>query len=399
MDSTSESLASRFPQELLDKIVTENGLDMPTLRSCALVCHAFLPASQSQIFSRIHLKKIVGSAQPEARIQNLHDILVGAPRLGSYVRTLSVRLVQGDESHDRQWYHTCLVSVLRLLPGVTFFDLSGEPADQCEWRHLPGELRTAMTGFCRRSSLVTLWLYGLGTFSDVAEFIHLISSPSLKHLQLDSIVLTAPEIPWRRPIGLIELDLHLFHEPSQGLIMNWLIAGGPLGELLRLGLICTMETIAGVQRILNMSPNLESLTLHPAPALSTTLTDSLTLADLKKLRELQVHIYVVDPEDPPRFCPLLAELLKPRAQSLEILRLRVYLLPGLPGIVNWGPLANMFRVETFPILGHVQIWAHWRSEDEDPVSQEPADRFLTDARSVLHHLEERGILECKLRPW
>ncbi|KAJ7613665.1 hypothetical protein DFH06DRAFT_1146815 [Mycena polygramma] len=397
MDSTSESLVSRFPQELRDKIVSENGFDMPTLRSCALVCHSFLPASQAQIFSKIHLKETADSTRPEANIQTLHDILVGAPHLRSYVRTLSVRLIQGDEGHHQ--YYACLVSVLQLFPAVTFFDLSGDPADQCEWRHLPRELRTAITEFCRRSDLATLWLYGLGTFTDLAEFIQLVSSPSLKNLQLDSIILTAPEIPWRNPMGLIELDLNLVHEPTQDIVMNWLIQGGSLVELRRVSLLCQMETVAGVQRILNMSPNIENLTLHPAPALSITLANSLSLANLKKLRELQVHIYVVDPEDSPRFCPLLAELLKPRGKSLEILKLKVYLLPGLPGIIDWTPLANMLTAEAFPVLGHIQVWAHWHSVDEDPVFQEPADRFLVDARRGLHHLEERGMLECKLRPW
>ncbi|KAJ7613660.1 hypothetical protein DFH06DRAFT_144889 [Mycena polygramma] len=391
MDSTS--LVSLFPQELIDAILAETASDIPTLCSCALVCHAFLPASQAQIFSNIRLAKESSSQLSEVSIQTLHDILVDAPHLRSYVRKLVAKfspVEEGDDSHDQ--YYSCLVSILQLVPAVTSFHLIGDE-DGGQWPDLPRELKMAIGGFCRRSDLATLWLWGLGTFTDLTEFVQLVSSPRLKNLHLHGIFLTAPETPWRNPIGLIELDLDLVHCPTQDIVMNWLIEGGSLVELRRVSLVCDTQTVDGVQRILNMSSNIENLTLRHADSLPITLS----LAKLKKLCELQVRVYVIGIDAIESIRSLLTE---PCGKSLEILRLHVYLLSA-PLIIDWGPLADTLTVEAFPVLSHVEIWFYsgWQSANEDPVLRARADRFLTNARSGLHHLDERGILECKLQPW
>ncbi|KAJ7939742.1 hypothetical protein B0H13DRAFT_2300446 [Mycena leptocephala] len=96
MDSTS--LLSRFPQELIDKIITQNASDKPTLRSCALVCRAFLPFFQACIFSEVELIH-------QDETQQLHDILVASPHLGGYVRTLTIT---NDNGEGPSWPHCIL---------------------------------------------------------------------------------------------------------------------------------------------------------------------------------------------------------------------------------------------------------------------------------------------------
>ncbi|KAJ6471109.1 hypothetical protein C8R47DRAFT_1147889 [Mycena vitilis] len=388
----SMSLVSAFPQELIDAILAENAGDVLTLCSCALVCHAFLPASQAQIFSNICLKtsdevdrlrfrantQAMRSLPPRVNIQTMYRILVGAPYLRSYVRTLGVMFEDADEQ-----YYPRLVSILPLFTAVTSFRYFGDG----EWVALPRELRTAITKFCHRPDLTTLWLWSLGPSTEPADLFRLVGSPNLRSLQLDDIVLAAPEVPWRNHIRLIELDLNLHHGPTQDIVTNWLIEGGSLTELNHASLVCEMKTAPGLQRILDMSSNLESLTLEPATPIQN-LSIGLSLASLKKLRELEAHVYALDPEDPPRLCPLLAELLKPCGKTLKYVRLQVHI--SFP-IFDWAPLANILTVEDFPVLEHVQIWFYWH-----PWYKEPAHRILADARSGLHHLDERGILECNL---
>jgi hypothetical protein len=68
--NTPMSFVFRFPQELIDKIIRENDTDLPTLRSCALVCRAFLSSSQAGIFFEIKLSKNGG-----AHAQKIYDSL------------------------------------------------------------------------------------------------------------------------------------------------------------------------------------------------------------------------------------------------------------------------------------------------------------------------------------
>jgi hypothetical protein len=117
------SRISRIPQELIDIIVHENDTDSATLRSCALVCRAFLPSAQASIFSEIELIPKGGRAEP------LHEILVDSPHLRRHVRTLRI----SDAGID-DWTSWCpsFVAVLKLLDAVTSFALASDA-------HRPGD--------------------------------------------------------------------------------------------------------------------------------------------------------------------------------------------------------------------------------------------------------------------
>ncbi|KAJ7613636.1 hypothetical protein DFH06DRAFT_1242476 [Mycena polygramma] len=381
MDSTS--LVSRFPQELIDKIIAENGFDMPTLCSCALVCHSFLPSSQTQIFFYIRLERTADSPRPQAKIQALHDILVGAPHLGSYVRKLVAKfspVKEGDESHDP--YYSCLVSVLQFFRAVTSFHLIGDCDADRQWRDLPREFRTAVAEFCRRSDLTTLWLWSLGTFTEFAEFLQLLRSPALRKLKLNGITLQAPETSWTDHIGLIELDLALYYNPTLKIVTNWLIGGGSLVELRRLRVYWTAETAASVRRIFNVSSSIENLDLYvPYSAFPTAGS----FANMKRLRELKIHVGGEE------FCHSLAELLEPCGKSLE--RLEVYPIFFVFSMIDWSPLANILTTEAFPFLDRVQVSLF---NFGAPGWQETADKFHADFRTGLHHLDEQGKLEFQV---
>ncbi|KAJ6580709.1 hypothetical protein B0H19DRAFT_483906 [Mycena capillaripes] len=74
-----------LPPELIDQVIRENDADPPTLRSCALVCRAFLPFAQAGIFSEVEL-----IPDKASRAEQLHHVLVDSPHLRSHIKTLKI---------------------------------------------------------------------------------------------------------------------------------------------------------------------------------------------------------------------------------------------------------------------------------------------------------------------
>ncbi|KAJ6471105.1 hypothetical protein C8R47DRAFT_748901 [Mycena vitilis] len=371
----SASLVPRFPQELLDKIIAENGADKPTLRSCALVCRAFVPSSQAQIFSEIHLVE-----QPADDTQQLYNILVNKPPLRSILRILTVELEHGD---DREQYYAYLVSILQLLPSVTSFTLFNMASQWCDF---PNHLRTAICGFCERSDLISLRLCGLKTFAELEEFTQLVGSPALKELVLRAVFLPIPKdggTPRSSHIGLTALDLDF--------VNTWLIEGVSLSMLRRLHVAWDADTLPSVRRLLNALPSLENLTLK---AYNFMIFDDFSNAlslNLKHLRILELGL-VMHFAHPQKLCPLLARLLESCGKGLEKLILSFSLVDELPAI-EWEPLVNILTMTNFPALAAVEVWAR-QTHSEPDTYPEAVGKFLADVRRGLHHLDCQGILKC-----
>ncbi|KAJ6471103.1 hypothetical protein C8R47DRAFT_1222325 [Mycena vitilis] len=270
----SNSLVPRFPQELLDNVIGEIGPDQPTLRLCATVCHAFLPACQISLFSKINL------IQKGDNARRLHDVLVNAPHLRDYVRTLiltftDVRTLILSCTGDGQENHYS--SILGLLPAVSSFSLAIEDDtmeditihdedqnDPRTWSNLPIQLRAAVCNLCQRSDLVSLQLSNLETFTDLAEFDQLVASPALAELTLHMISLPDPKADGTSLRKQVELNKLVFYldGPTQRIITHWLVEGNSLSNLRRLCVAWTRGTVFGLQELLDALPSLEDLTLE-----------------------------------------------------------------------------------------------------------------------------------------
>ncbi|KAJ7613667.1 hypothetical protein DFH06DRAFT_1370490 [Mycena polygramma] len=421
----SKSLVSRFkfPQELLDKIIGEIGSDQPTLRSCAVVCHAFLPACQIGLFSEIHL------IQKGDNAQRLHDVLVNAPHLRNCVRTLILTLTDvrtlilsftGDGHEDHY------SSILGLLPAVSSFSLTIEDDtmenitiqdedqnDPRTWNNLPMQLRAAVCNLCRRSDLVSLQLSNLEAFTDLAEFDQLVASPALAELTLHMISLPDPKADGtslRKHLGLNKLVFYLDGH-TQRIITHWLVEGKSLSNLRRLCVAWARETVSRLQELLNALSSLEDLTLEspngkyfltsrgvrPPYVLSVYDSDdhwnTLSFATLKRLRILELTI-AVDDTTCGGLAHLFSRLLEPCSRTLERFGFTV-LLCAEPPTIEWQPLSDILNTVTFPALARVDFWASAIREDYLPLafqSDHPADKFHIDFQNGFHHLAEQGIL-------
>ncbi|KAJ7849900.1 hypothetical protein B0H13DRAFT_1467725, partial [Mycena leptocephala] len=139
----------RFPQELIDGILKHIS-DEATLRSCALVCWAFLPTSQASIFSTVELIPR-NSRVASSPCERLHSVLRESPHLNGYIRTLKIL----ESAKPGTWWtpNEGLVAVLRTLNSVRFVVLSVR-----HWRMQPKLVKTAIRDFCQTSSLVSLMM-------------------------------------------------------------------------------------------------------------------------------------------------------------------------------------------------------------------------------------------------
>lgn len=101
MKPTHASILSGLAQEIIDNIIDwcSSPRDLKILKSCALVCRAFLPRSQRHIFASIRMPCALqqGKIRTGGRqIDELYDILKRSPHIAGYVR--EIRLVVKD--HD-----------------------------------------------------------------------------------------------------------------------------------------------------------------------------------------------------------------------------------------------------------------------------------------------------------
>ncbi|KAJ7675514.1 hypothetical protein B0H17DRAFT_1207555 [Mycena rosella] len=256
----SISLVSRFPQELIDKVVLENVSDDATLRSCALVCRFFLWVSQTCIFSHIELGADPTPSTPGPRACRLHLVLQHSPHLSPYVRSL--RILKGRPCWAAE--NSSLQAILSMLHALTTFTF-----DVCDlnfqWNELPAELRTAICALCARSPLSKLQLTSLGKFTDPDEFASLIASPSLVHLDLSMIVLPPLDRAGMTPKRLKDLANFSIHAlPStMDAVLRFLAERGVLVHLRQLVFMWSPEVTSHIQRFIDASaPSLQELALH-----------------------------------------------------------------------------------------------------------------------------------------
>lgn len=208
-------------------VIRQNGTDHPTLRSCALVCRAFLPSSQACLFSRVEL--IPTPSDSDGRSRTLHQVFRHSPHICQYVRSL--RVVEGLDdmsSTPGGWVsHTPdLVAILEMLNDLKSFAFEARDPHKnlnFQWCNLPEELRRAICRLCRRTDLVNLELIGLGTFTDMTEFPPFVASSALTSLTLRDISLPSlnnAEGLSKGPLGLRRCSFSLPDDTTLGEIIE-----------------------------------------------------------------------------------------------------------------------------------------------------------------------------------
>ncbi|KAJ7763109.1 hypothetical protein DFH07DRAFT_812752 [Mycena maculata] len=139
-----------IPQELIDAILLSiPPTDTPTLRACAQVCWAFVPAARASLFRTLTIDMLSPSHAP-----NLHLALARTPTLARYVRDVTIY-----RSHDTNLWMlpgSPLPGVLHTLAAagrITRFSIFG-----CwgNWRDVPPPLSDAILRACALPTLERL---------------------------------------------------------------------------------------------------------------------------------------------------------------------------------------------------------------------------------------------------
>ncbi|KAJ7652947.1 hypothetical protein B0H17DRAFT_1268933 [Mycena rosella] len=383
------SLVSRFPQELIDMVVSSNKTETATLRSCALVCRAFLRSSQTHIFSHIDLNWIPSESNS---CQRLQQILQESPHLRPYAQSLKV---VGDASVTADGPGpsvSSLIAVLSMLYGLTSFTLDARDRD-FQWMDMVKELRMAICGLCQRSSLVKLGLLHLGKFAHLDEFASLVASPQLSEIALEYIELPpvtgADTVAYSKP----PLTKGVFHLEGSTLrdVIRWLVESD-LSHLRTLLTFWAPEITCDVQQLLNSSSgNLKemrlimnhlplSYTLNLALPHSTTLCD-MGLGVATTIQDLNTVI------------AWMAELLQPPQcpSSLTEIVLNIGLIGGMDAFFSlpraeWTPLARTLSAEQFPLLRTFKLII----DPGGPGFDDQMKVIIDDAKMGLGELAVRG---------
>ncbi|KAK0448061.1 hypothetical protein EV421DRAFT_110620 [Armillaria borealis] len=90
METETQSSPSLLPQELIDYIIDILTSEIPTLRSCSLVCRSFLPRTREHLFREVNIG-------PSHLRQSFHDICLSSPDISRLIKSLT-GLAPGEES-------------------------------------------------------------------------------------------------------------------------------------------------------------------------------------------------------------------------------------------------------------------------------------------------------------
>ncbi|KAJ7612398.1 hypothetical protein DFH06DRAFT_1243776, partial [Mycena polygramma] len=392
MNASSAHIA-RFPPELVDMIICGNDKDGLTLRSCALVCGAFLRPSQACIFSQVRL-----TPHGDNRAQQLHDSLIDSPHLRSYIKGLQI--YDAGAGHLPQ--ASCcqsFVPVLELLDAVTAFTLYFGVQGTVEWDELPRELRTAICTLCQRSSLTSLRLISLRNVAQV-DFARLVASHALRKLWLWDV-----DVPSLTDVELSSMNKHLrladccFHLnlPTLEILTKWLVRGDSLSNMACFRFTWKLETSCQFRDIVKASAsNLRELYFDsqlsdsPPSLVDVALANSISFSALGNLRRLTLSFNVED--DCRRLVEFFARLLETCSDGLTKLQFSPAVVVDFPDVtVDWTPVAKTLTAARFPALSNVRFSLLSLSPPTDVHEQ----RFMEDIRCAFPSLAARGILDVR----
>ncbi|KAK0485299.1 hypothetical protein EDD18DRAFT_1196571 [Armillaria luteobubalina] len=186
-----------IPQELIDEIIDFMHDDVPTLKTCALVSHAFLPSSRKRAFSRVTLAQKdyrPSSSHPSSggitcTCENFHSLLRSAPYIACLV--LSLRMVHFQAEYGRGirgiYHEEVLPSILDSLQNLQRITIGADDS-KASWRMLPSVFKEALF---RSFSLPSIQCIDIDQLEDIDQprtlMGHLAGSPSLTRLSLNWI--------------------------------------------------------------------------------------------------------------------------------------------------------------------------------------------------------------------
>ncbi|KAF7343006.1 hypothetical protein MVEN_01730700 [Mycena venus] len=369
--------APLLPQELIDHIIDDNGLDMSTLMSCSVVCRSFVRPSQARIFSHLNLDCDIRATGRDsvAHFRRLHDILTESPHLVPYITNLSCRRLYSWNSPNE------LVSILLLLSNIR--SINFEPIF---WPGLPPDVRIAIRDLCQRSRLSYL---GLREVQDIrAESLALmVDAPFLTHLSLTDVKLSAPEdiAHWSLHNRMQLFELRLYDTEDSDII-SWLKQGHCLSRLQRLLLSWEPRTTPSAQSVIDRSASsLEDISVIPTYGFACMQSRILSRAGITSLRSITVHVFLHGPSFVSWLVKFLQSHNSPR--TFRTITLNIF-ASGISTPPDCDKLVRFLKGDKFPAIRTVEFV--FTEDFSSPLL--PA--IVAAAEAAFVRLAARGVFKC-----
>ncbi|KAF9485560.1 hypothetical protein BDN70DRAFT_988764 [Pholiota conissans] len=331
-------------------------LDPASVKTCSLVCHAFLPICRRHIFGHIRVKD-------DNDVRKFHQLLSDTPIIGIYIRKLNLPYEMALSTADADskvlgkitgLRFLCIGNLVSLRSGVvTFGKLTGPP-----WHQYP--LRWAVLHFFSLQFFTTLELNGVLDFlvADLAPCKNL-------NLLIRAVGFTTDIPPNIQcpPINVGKLHIENLTR-SVGMHM-WgakCADGEPFMNVSSLTELSFQYDINTLQDMLDMFSHcrqLVTLELNVENCITTGLARLFTNgATPKTLKKLDIFIvYDNDRSDDP-FCGLVDEIKQMNAENvIEEITIQVYILSGLDRTRHdkWGRLDEALARSEWSQLHRVSL--------------------------------------------
>jgi hypothetical protein len=263
-----------LPQELVDTIIDHLHDDPVTLRSSALVCSAWLPASRHHILHRIFIRLFKGThwndTSPEGPVDSLYRSVVSSPEIVQYIRELVIIPDQNPLPNflSQEVSLPLLLHMLTKLCRLEFF-----PQHVSQW-HMPLIDFICKMGCPPSITELVLWDIKFDSHANLLRILHLF--PELKLLELQGIHCDTESVfdhaaavhikgegggdmvTTRIRLDVLDLDSYVISQ-----ILHHPRCSIDLTHLRRLNVLIWNET-DGVRMLLCSAPHLEQLQIEYA---------------------------------------------------------------------------------------------------------------------------------------
>ncbi|KAK0493204.1 hypothetical protein EDD18DRAFT_1181013 [Armillaria luteobubalina] len=295
------------PQELIEYILEFLHDDVPTLRTCSLVSHAFLPCSRRYIYSSVTIVHVnewdlfrERYAGQLYRWQNIVALLEHSPHVAQLVTRFGMRSMVQDALMD-----TSLLTIISSLHNLSHIELIAYHTEEDSWDEFPVVTSKPFLAALRSVPLKTFIVRAV-VLESQEQFEALFTAavnPALKHLSLicdTGATWTTPYPPIRPPLsGLPALESLCIAGYGAASNTSWPFFSQSLYDIRGIRHLSLQlfddAAVSSVQRLLNvMQGTLESLTLDIGAWIVPPI--SLDLSGHRKL--LSIFTILTFPLDP-----------------------------------------------------------------------------------------------------
>ncbi|KAK0459271.1 uncharacterized protein EV420DRAFT_312715 [Desarmillaria tabescens] len=201
----------QLPQELVNTIIDHLLDDIPSLRSCSLVCRTWREHAQESIF---HKQRFYVSGGPQGDLHKFRILLRMSPHLGALVKAIelyAIGWVPSTPLPPNPQLETATPEVLPLLPKLQTFSL--KVTQDKVWDQIVGApVAEACKSILRTTFLTDIHLSGM-RFDLYSDFICLLSDiVAVRELNISAIIIKKYDVAKRvdrRHLRLTSLHMNL----------------------------------------------------------------------------------------------------------------------------------------------------------------------------------------------